>query len=50
MGSIQNLKGVQWLVGCVATLSQFVSRLEKKWMPLYKLLWKCDHFTWTAEA
>jgi hypothetical protein len=30
MGPIQNLKGVQRLVGCVAALSRFISRLDKK--------------------
>ena len=30
MGPIQNLKGVQRLVGCVAALSRFISRLGKK--------------------
>jgi hypothetical protein len=30
MGPIQNLKGVQWLVGCVATLGRFTSRPGEK--------------------
>lgn len=45
MGPIQNLKRVQRLVGCVAALSWFVSRLEEKGMPLYKLLRKSGFFT-----
>jgi hypothetical protein len=45
MGPIQNLKGVLRLVGCVAALKCFVSRLGEKGMPLYKLLRKNDHFT-----
>jgi hypothetical protein len=50
MGVIQKLKGVQWLVVCVAALSRFVSRLGEKGVPLYKLLRKGDHFSWTDEA
>jgi hypothetical protein len=50
MGPIQNLKGVQLLVGCDATLRWFVSRLGAKGMPLYKLLRKSDHLSWMAEA
>lgn len=50
MGPIQNFNGVQRLIGCVAALSQFVSRFREKGMPLYRLLRKSDHFSWTAEA
>jgi hypothetical protein len=31
-------------------LSRFVSRLREKGKPLYKLLRKSNHFTWTTEA
>ena len=27
MGPIQNIKGVQWIIGCLAALSRFISRL-----------------------
>jgi hypothetical protein len=50
MGPIQNLNGVQLLVGCDVALRQFVSRLGAKGMPLYKLLRKSDHLSWTTEA
>jgi hypothetical protein len=41
---------VRRLVGCVAALSRFVSRLGERGMPLYKLLRKSDHFSWITEA
>ena len=44
MGPIHNVKGVQRLTGCLATLSQFSSRLDKRRMPLYKLLKKIEAF------
>jgi hypothetical protein len=50
MGPIQNLKGMQRLVGWVTTLNRFVSRLGEKGMPLYKLLRKSDHISWIVEA
>ena len=37
-------KGVQRLIGCLATLSWFISRLAERGMPLYKLLKKTDAF------
>ena len=50
MGPIQNIKGVQRITGCLATLSQFISCLGERGLPLYRLLKKSDHFEWTAEA
>ena len=50
MGLIRNIKGVQRLTGCLATLSRFISRLGELGMPLYKLLKKTDTFIWTEEA
>ena len=44
------LKGIQRLIGCVAAVSRFISRLGEKALPLYKLLKKADKFTWTDEA
>ena len=44
MGLIRNVKGVQRLTGYLATLSQFISRLGKRGMPLYKLLKKMNVF------
>jgi hypothetical protein len=45
LGPITNLKGVQKLMGCLASLSCFISRLGESGMPLYKLLKKADQFT-----
>ena len=44
MGPIRNVKGVQRLIGCLATLSRFISWLDEQGMPLYKLLKKTDTF------
>ena len=44
MGPICNVKGVQRLIGCLATLSRFISWLGERGMPLYKLLKKMDTF------
>ena len=35
---------------CLVSLSQFISRLGEKGLPLYRLLRKTEHFTWTPEA
>jgi hypothetical protein len=50
MGLIQDLKGVQKVLGCLTTLSRFISRLGEKGLPLYRLLKKHERLTWTAEA
>jgi hypothetical protein len=50
MGPIRDLKGVQKVLGCLAALSRFVSRLGEKELPLYRLLKKHEHFSWTVEA
>jgi hypothetical protein len=50
MGPIKDLKGVQRVMGCLAALSRFISRLSEKGLPLYRLLRKTDRFTWTPEA
>jgi hypothetical protein len=50
MGPIQDLKRVQKVLGCLAALSRFISRLGEKGLPLYRLLKKHEHFSWTAEA
>jgi hypothetical protein len=34
----------------LASLSQFVSRLEEKAMPLYRLMKKTNHFVWSQRA
>jgi hypothetical protein len=50
MGPIRDLKGVQRVTGCLAALSRFISRLDEKALPLYHLLKKSEHFSWTLEA
>ena len=44
------LRDIQKLMGCMAALSRFVSRLGERAMPFYKLLKKQDKFQWTPEA
>jgi hypothetical protein len=50
MGPIKDLKGVQRVMGCLAALSRFISRLGERGLPLYHLLRKTERFTWTPEA
>jgi len=50
MGPICNLKGVQRVMGCLASLSRFISCLGEKGLPLHRLLRKSEHFSWTPEA
>jgi hypothetical protein len=50
IGQVRTIKDVQWLMGCLAALSHFVSRLREHGLPLYKLLKKFDSFCWTNET
>ena len=50
MGPIRDIKGVQKVMGCLAVLSRFISRLGEKALPLYRLLKKVERFAWTIEA
>jgi ribonuclease HI len=50
MGPIKDLKGVQRVMGCLAALCRFISRLSKKGLALYCFLRKAERFTWTPEA
>ena len=50
MGPIRDLKGVQRVMGCLAALSHFISRLGEKGLPLYRLLRKSERSSWTPEA
>ena len=50
MGPIRDLKGVQRVMGCLAALSHFISRLGEKGLPLYHLLRKSERFSWTPKA
>jgi hypothetical protein len=50
MGPIEDLKGVQRVMGCLAALSCFISRLGERGLPLYRLLRKTERFSWKPEA
>jgi hypothetical protein len=50
MGAIKDLKGIQRVMGCLAALSRFISRLDERGLPLYRLLRKAECFTWTPGA
>jgi hypothetical protein len=50
MGPIRDLKGVQKVLGCFVALSRFILRLDERGLPLYRLLKKHEHFSWTVEA
>jgi hypothetical protein len=50
MGQVRNVKDVQWLIGCLASLSHFMSQLGECGLPLYKFLKKSDSFHWTKEV
>jgi uncharacterized protein YigA (DUF484 family) len=41
---------VQRVTGCLAALSRFISRLGEKALPLYTLLKKSEHLSWTSKA
>jgi hypothetical protein len=44
------IKDIQKLMGSLAALSRFISRLAERALPFFKLLWKSGPFTWTEEA
>jgi hypothetical protein len=44
------IKDVQKLVGSLAALSRFISRLAERALPFFKLLQKSGPFSWTEEA
>jgi ribonuclease HI len=46
----KTLRHVQQLIGRLAALSRFISKLGEKALPFYRLLRKTDNFTWTEEA
>jgi hypothetical protein len=47
---IRDLKGVLKVLGCLAALCCFISRLSEKGLPQYWLLKKHECFSWTVEA
>ena len=50
MKSPQQLRDVQKLIGFLAALSRFISRLGEKALPLYQLMKKSPNFVWTEES
>jgi hypothetical protein len=44
------IKNIQKLTGCMAALSQFISRLGEKGLPFFKLLKEKEKFKWLEEA
>jgi hypothetical protein len=45
-----HIKNVQKLMGCLAALSQFISRLAEWALSFFKLMWKSGPFVWIEEA
>jgi hypothetical protein len=43
-------EGGQKVLGRLASLSRFISRLGEKGLPLYLLLKKHEQFSWTVKA
>jgi hypothetical protein len=50
IGQVRNVKDIQRLMGYLATLNCFISRLGECELPLYKLIKKFDFFRWMDEA
>jgi hypothetical protein len=50
MWPLAHIKDVQKLLGCLAALSRFISRLTEQALPFFKLLCKSGPFIWTDEA
>jgi hypothetical protein len=50
MQPTKTLRHVQQLIGRLAAVSRFISKLGEKALPFYRLLRKTDKFTWTAEV
>ena len=44
------VKDVQNLIGCMATLSCFISHMGVKGLPLFKLLKAQEKFVWSEDA
>jgi hypothetical protein len=47
---LARIKDVQKLMGCLAALSQFISRMAERALPFFKLLRKSRPFVWTEDA
>jgi hypothetical protein len=50
MAPPHSVKDVQKLIGSMAVLNRFISRLGEKGLPFFKLLKKIGKFEWTEEA
>ena len=50
MEALPSIKDVQKLTRCMATLNRFLSRLDERGLPFFKLLKKQDKFRWSKEA
>lgn len=50
MGPIEDIKWIHWIMGCLASLSRFISCLGECVLPLCKLLWKVYCLKWMTEA
>lgn len=44
------IKDIQKLTGCMATLSRYISRLDEKGLPFFKLLKAKEKFVWSGKA
>jgi hypothetical protein len=44
------IKDVQKLIGCMAALNRFISKLGERGLPFFRLLKHQEKFVWTAEA
>jgi hypothetical protein len=44
------IKDVQKLMGSLAALSRFISRLAERALPFFKLLWKFGPFSWNKKV
>jgi hypothetical protein len=49
IGPVRNVEDIQRLMGCLAALNRFMSRLGELGLPLYKMLKKSNSFCWTDE-
>jgi ribonuclease HI len=50
MEASATIKDVQKLIGCMAALNRFISRLGERGLTFFKLLKRQDKFQWTDEA
>jgi hypothetical protein len=50
MGAPKTIKYVQKLIGCMAALNRFISRLREWGLPFFKLLKWQDKFHWNEEV